>query len=533
MIAAAIQIRCDSFISTNQVQICFRYLSAKLVVCLLLVSFVPPLYAQGQTGVKPGQPDFSKVRKLIQEQMAAKSIPGMAVAVVFRDKIVWEEGFGFADREQQIRATEHTMFYLASVSKTFTATAIMILNERKRIDLDYPIDDYIRPARLSSPFWNPAEATVRRVANHTAGLTTFGRNCFADQPDCHISPDETIQRYGVIFWAPGDHFDYSNLGYGILGEAVARTSGKSYADFLRDEIFKPLGMTHASLGIRNDLTRFAATRYSSINGRRPPAQSATPGASGIYASAHDLAVFGLFHLKAHRPGQKAILSDSAIETMQNSTVNADENGRYGLGWWVTEDLHGFRSIRGQGGTDDAWAALQLIPSAGVAVVILANTGADFPSKLSDEILSVLLPSYRQSAAITDNNSPPQQPAASPEPPLAGNWVGRIQTYKGKVSLVLSIDQSGEVQAMLGSAPAKLLKNAEFGSRFGKQLLAGRLTGGNLGIDEDTGQEPYDLDFELYLQGQKLYGAVTTRMHSGARFGARLSYWVELEKRPIK
>ena len=377
-------------------QSCFRYLYANFTACIVLGSFVTSLHAQVQPGaLSRTSPDFSKVRKLIQEQMAAKSIPSMAVAVVRRGEIIWEEGFGFADRENHIPATEHTMYYLASVSKTFTATAIMILNERKRIDLDRPINDYIKPARLSSPLWNPAEATVRRVANHTAGLTTFGRNCFADQPNCHISPDETIQRYGVIFWRPGDHFDYSNLGYGILGEAVGRTSGKSYADFLRDEIFKPLGMTHASLGIRTDLKGYAATRYSSINGRRPPAQSATPGASGIYCSAHDLALFGLFHLKAHLTKQKAILSDSSIETMQNSTVNADENGRYGLGWWVTENLRGFRSLRGQGGTDDAWAALQLIPSEGIAVVILANTGDDFPSKLMDEILSVLLPSYRQ------------------------------------------------------------------------------------------------------------------------------------------
>ena len=79
----------------------------------------------------------------------------------------------------------------------------------------------------------------------------------------------------------------------------------------------------------------------------------------------------------------------------------------------------------------------------------------------------------------------------------------------------------------------LLKNARFGSRFGKQFLAGRLAASNLGTDEDTGPDPYDLDFELYLQDQKLYGSVTTRTRSGSRFSARLSYWVELEKRPIK
>jgi hypothetical protein len=219
--------------------------------------------------------------------------------------------------------------------------------------------------------------------------------------------------------------------------------------------------------------------------------------------------------------------------MQNSTVNADENGRYGLGWWVTENLHGFRSLRGQGGTDDAWAALQLIPSEGIGVVILANTGADFPSKLSDEILSVLLPSYRLNGATANSNPAPQPAPTMPAPLLTGNWVGRIQTYKGNLPLTLSIAELGEVLGRLGSEPAMVLKNARFGSRFGKQFLEGRLLAGALGTGEDTGPDPYDLDFELYRQGHKLYGAVTTRTRSGSRFSARLSYWVELDKRPVQ
>src|SRR5215204_2364289 len=174
----------------------FQVFKAKFVAFILLGSLTTPLFAQSQSK-PPEKPDFSKVRKLIQKQLATTSIPSISVAVVRRGEIIWEEGFGFADRENHIPATAHTMYYLASVSKTITATAVMILSERKRIDLDHPINYYIKPARLRSPLWDPDEATVRRVANHTACLTTFGRNCFADQPNCHVSADETIQRYGV------------------------------------------------------------------------------------------------------------------------------------------------------------------------------------------------------------------------------------------------------------------------------------------------------------------------------------------------
>jgi CubicO group peptidase (beta-lactamase class C family) len=141
--------------------------------------------------------------------------------------------------------------------------------------------------------------------------------------------DETIQRYGIVFWPPGDHFDYSNLGYGILGTVVSRVSGKSYSDFLRNEVFWPLGMTHASLGVEPNLEKYMAKRYSSEFGARPVAISGTPGASAVYCSAHDLALFALLHLKAHLPNQKQIISDSAIDAMQELS-----SAQYGMGWSI-------------------------------------------------------------------------------------------------------------------------------------------------------------------------------------------------------
>lgn len=499
---------------------------AWFVAFVVLLSLALSLPVQCQSNLaNAGQPDFSKIRKLIRQRMAAGSIPALSVAVARRGEIIWEEAFGLADREKGVAANEQTMYYTASVTKSFTATALMILQERKQIDLDRPINDYITPMRVSSPMWNPNEATVRAVATHMAGLTTFGRNCYADQRDCHISAAETIKRYGIIFWRPGDHFDYSNLNYGILGEAVSRVSRKSYADFLRDEIFLPLGMTHASLGVSPGFEKYTAARYSANDGRRPTAESATPGASGVYCSAHDLALYGMFQLGAHLPNQKTILSAATLGSMQNSTVNADGGMRYGLGWWVNEDQHGYRGVLAQGGTDDATAYLQLIPSEGIVVVVLANTGDTFPPALVDEILSVLLPAYRQNIATTaDHKQAVPANASKPSASLVGTWVGKVRTYRADLPLTFVIADSGDVHVQLGSAPAALLNK----SRLGEQSLNGRIAG-KLGTDEDTGPTPYDLDFELYLKGPTLFGAVTTHPRPGDYYGARLSYWVELKK----
>lgn len=261
--------------------------------------------------------DFSSMRKLIRETMVEWVVPSIAVAVVRDGHILWEEGFGWADREERKLATEHTMYYTASVAKIFTTTALMMLQERKRLDLDRAVNDYLGSVKLSSPAFDPAGATIRRVAMHTAGLTTFG-------PTTQFSMEEQIRRFGILFWPPGERFDYSNLGPLILEEVVERVSGQTYHDFLRDQIFWPLAMTHSSgNGIPAELEAYAAQRYSFAGGRVRRADG------GIYCSAHDLAMFAMFQLKAHRPDQKQLLKDASIDAMQNQGVPAGSR-RYGL-----------------------------------------------------------------------------------------------------------------------------------------------------------------------------------------------------------
>jgi CubicO group peptidase (beta-lactamase class C family) len=96
--------------------------------------------------------------------------------------VLWEEGFGWADRANRIPATPHTLYSLASISKPITSTGLMILQERGLLDLDRPIDDYLGDAKLTARVGSAADATVRRVANHTAGLPLHYQFFYADQP---------------------------------------------------------------------------------------------------------------------------------------------------------------------------------------------------------------------------------------------------------------------------------------------------------------------------------------------------------------
>jgi CubicO group peptidase (beta-lactamase class C family) len=497
-----------------------------IVASLTLPSF---LGAQSQPSGGLGKtPDFSSIRSMIREQMAATDTPSMAVAVTRGNEILWEEGFGFIDHPGGTATTPNTLFYCASVTKTITATALMILAERKQLDLDHPANEYLTQAKLTSPYWNVNEATVRRIATHTAGLATYNRSYVQGQNQERVPFAEIIRRYGIIFWRPGDHFDYSNLGYGILGEMVANVSRRSFADFLKEEVFRPLGMVHSSLGI--DPKQPTAPRYNSyLKAVSPPIESTMPGASSVYSSAHELALFGMFHLQTRRPGQRDILSATGIGRLVDPTVDAGRGDRHSLGWLVKDDQNGYHTLLAQGGTSDSQAWLLLVPAEKIAVVVIGNAGNTPASKVIDEILSTLLPLYKANredrARYAASHPAPAATPPKPGPPAEaiGTWTGKVRTYISDIPLTLNITSGGDIEATLGQNPTLKMTNPGFRDI----RLVGKMVA-DLGVS-DTDGGAYDLQFNLYRYQDRLIGGATTNALPGS-VTQNLTYWVELTRR---
>ncbi|RIK39179.1 MAG: hypothetical protein DCC58_15680, partial [Chloroflexi bacterium] len=192
---------------------------------------------------------FEKTRNLIQERLLENSLPSLSVAVAHRGEAVWEEAFGLADRERLAPATPDTMYSLASISKPMTATGLMVLVERGLIDLDTPINAYLGDTPLVGRLAGASAATVRSVANHSSGLPMHFQFFYADEQRRRPAMSETIRRYGNLVTEPGERYQYSNLGYGVLDYLIERVSGKRFADFMREEVFLPLGMFHTSVDI--------------------------------------------------------------------------------------------------------------------------------------------------------------------------------------------------------------------------------------------------------------------------------------------
>ena len=428
--------------------------------------------------------------------------PSVAYGVQRGDEILCLGAAGRADENRD--ATTRTPYALASVTKPMTATAVAILAERGLVDLDAPIESYLGGARLDGFAGDPQAATVRRAADHTAGLPLHYQFYYADEPFERPPFPETIRRYGKLFSPPGARHQYSNLGYGLLDDLVARVSGVPYARFMAEEVFAPLGMAHAAI----DAPEGAAVAYGPDGVAYPRYDTDHPGGSAAYASVEDLLAFGRFH----RGGGPPVLSPETRRAMQVPTLG------YGLGWGVSE-RHGLTIVQHTGGMGGVRTILRLVPELDLTIVVLVNGEGDLAFRAADDALVAL--DERFVAATPE--AAPSEPAEG----LDGVWHGTVSTQGDELPLALEIGN--------GATLARLDGRESFVE--GLRLARGRLVGtfgGDVGT-EDAARRPYRLHLDLGV-GEALRGATVATTHvarpGGAprhRLGNALSYATELRR----
>jgi CubicO group peptidase (beta-lactamase class C family) len=467
--------------------------------------------------------DFSAAENLIHTKIKEMGLSSLALAIAQNDHMLWETGFGWANRANQQQANEHTVYSLASISKPITATGLMILVERGLIDLDRPINDYLGHAKLTAHLGDIANATVRRVANHSSGLPLHCHFFYEDEGVARPHMDETIRRYGHLMMPPGETYQYANSGFGLLEYLIERISGQSYADFLRQEVFIPLNLPRTSVDLPQDLAPYAATRYAPNGEPIPWYTFDHPGASAVWASAHDLVRFGLFHLKMHLPDQKAILTDASIDEMQKPTVRSSEQSGYGIGFRVTENDGGFLTTGHDGAMGGVRTRLILVPEHNISVAVLTNGGGhNVPIEVAAALIDVLLPGHVAKRA--QQQTPPQDPPQwSPPDHLLGTWSGHIHTYNGDLPLHLTFQPDGDVHVKLANQMTTLLNDP----LFHDDTLTGRFNA-DIGTD-DANKHPNYLRLNLKLRKNALNGPTHVISTPRNRSGNALSYWTQVER----
>ena len=465
--------------------------------------------------------------------MAEAGTPSVAISVARRGKILWEEGFGWADRENRIPATAHTVYRLASTSKPITATGLMLLVEAGQIDLDRAGNEYLGPAQFQARTGDATQATVRRVANHTAGLPMHHQLFFSGEP-CPVIAT-TLQRYGNLITAPGERFEYSNLGYGALELMIAQVSGRPFGEFMRERVFSKLGMTHTSVGLEPALSKHVAIAYDPTGAVIPGYTVDTLGAGGMYSSVHDLARFGMLHLKDRVTDQARILSDASLDEMHRPTSRHYGGQGYGVGWAVERRDDGYDEISHGGNLPGVHSIFRLVPSEHIVVSLLSNQAGDFgiSDGLVDEVLDVLLPRRKSKERAGDGAVPGAEHAFTPTEELLGTWAGVVRTYQGEILFALHVLPGGDVHAKLGNQLGALVSDVKLEEGW----LTGKLAG-YLATDDIRRRHTNALSLTLRLRGKILNGGIAAESATGSESNANpydpvgsqlLTHWVELKK----
>lgn len=463
-------------------------------LALLSTSLVLPARAIG--GNAPG-PAYAQIAHDIQAEIATGHLTGVSLALVQHGHIVWEQGFGWADREAGRKVTAHTPFSIASTSKTFTAAAMMTLVKAGKIKLDAPANDYLGEDKIVDDQGPTSAATVRMLASHTSGLPSFFLMYMRGAKPRPPTTDALLRDYGEVVAPPGTHYEYSNLGYQVLDDIVERSAHEDFGAYLEKHIFQPLGMKDSFFETDAKPRSSRAVRYDDNGHPMPFYVTATPGSGGVYASAHDLARWAMFNLKDHRADQTPILSDHELDELHEPQVLIGRDQYYALGWDVWKRADGSRVVGNPGGQSGVRSEFVLVPGADVGCVVLSNSHADrqFIEKVRDRLVASLVPGW-QGLSFEAPKPIPLHSAGE----YAGVWKGELTAQGKAIPVTLRVSPDGKATFAVGDAPAARVD--------GLGLLDKRLVGDTTGVikGQDAKREHLQkLSLDVRRSGDRLSG----------------------------
>jgi len=366
-----------------------RVIKTRVAIGVALI--VCAAHAQAQTRELAAEKRI-KVEAAITKFMAANHIPGISAAVVEDGAEVWSAGFGNADLENPVPASAHTLYRLASISKSITGTAAMLLWQQGKLDLDAPVQKYC-PAFPQKDF----AITTRELLGHLAGIRAY-KSWTQDDVEYgntrHFS--DTVQG-GLDFFKnepliskPGMEFHYTSEGFTLVGCAIEGASGEKYVDYVRRHVLLPAGMTHTVPDDRFAIIPLRARFYSKdkagavVNADFLDSSYKIPG-GGWLSSVDDVAAFEVALL-----GNR-ILTQASRDLMWTPLKSGDgKNNDYALGWG-TGDEAGFPDVGHAGGQQGTTTFFMIVPERRAGIVVFMNIDEGNARDLGIELMKIVLP----------------------------------------------------------------------------------------------------------------------------------------------
>jgi CubicO group peptidase (beta-lactamase class C family) len=358
------------------------------------------------------EPPVAALARLVREAQANERIPSYSAAAIGNGEVVWQEARGLADVEAEAAATDDTQYRVGSITKTFTAVAIMQLRDAGDLDLDDRLEQHVPEASHAAP-------TLRRLLTHLSGLQR-------EMPGYVWETLEFPDRTGLVsgladaeqVLPPGARWHYSNLAFALLGEVVARRSGLEYEDYVRERLLEPLGLTRTTFA----RARPAASAYyvDPYTDRVHPEQNVIKGAfapaGSLWSTTADLARWGMVLLE----GADGVLRKETAEEMRRFQAMADlEEWKLGWGLGLMLFREGDRIFVGHLGSMPGFlAGLAISPKERAGAVALVNSGAGVKM---DELTRKLAVAVADAYPSEPDAWRPDASVPAELEPLLGRW----------------------------------------------------------------------------------------------------------------
>lgn len=367
-----------------------RRLGWMIILTVLAGCSTPP---QKPIGLERGDYGYTKqyLTWLIEQEMRSADITGLSIALIDDQKIVWSQGFGYADKQAGVRATADTVYQMGSTAKVFTATAAMQLAEQGVWDIDQPLQTYLPEFSIQSRFSPAGNITPRNIMTHHSGLPSNWVHGMSEHHPQPFTEVVTAVKGEYMAYPPDYVFAYSNLGVTLLGAAIAKTSGEDFASYMDHHLLQALNMQH---------TEFAA-RIPGKSYDKGKEVEAVPlrdlPSGGLNSSANDMAHFVQMVFADGKYADQKIVRPETLREMlrvQNAHIPLDFDTQMGLGWMLSGvDVPQAKMVASHGGTTLNFHTLMaVLPEEKLGVVVLSNsvTAQGVVSKIATETLNMAL-----------------------------------------------------------------------------------------------------------------------------------------------
>ena len=352
--------------------------------------------------------DFKKLEYFIFEKMSDMNTAGISMALVEDDEVVWSRGFGFRSVAKRLPATPGTVYDVASVTKSFTAVAILQLQEQGKLSLEDPVAKFI-PEFHIKPFGETIK--LKHLLTHTSGLPGLGsstrmKSVIGTRKD--LMPLVTVEDYLLFLkdaqhWAvakPGERYLYSNEGYALLSKVIQECSGTRFEDYIKAYILTPLGMTRSYFSRADvEADHDAATLYALVEGRlvpKPYLYTHVNSFTGLVTNVLDLTKYVSMLINRGTYQGNRVLSPQSVEAMITSHIStrgqldSDVSNGYGYGLDIIPGFLG-HTLAGHGGwIDISTAYMGFLPEKRIGVAVLANGAAYVPNFIAMYGLAMML-----------------------------------------------------------------------------------------------------------------------------------------------